>query len=78
MDQFLKSLTARRTILEGEMAAERGAAHPDGERLLDLKRMKRQIGMQIDYIRREGRQIAEVMVVRKRRRFAPLGVKSLR
>jgi hypothetical protein len=67
VDQFLKSLTARDKMLALELAAERRRDDPDGERLLALKRTKRQIGISIDYIRREGRQIAEVMVVRKRR-----------
>lgn len=78
MDQFLKSLTMRDKMLDAEMSAERRRDDPDGERLLALKRMKRQIGMQIDFIRREGRQIAEVMVVRKPRRFTELKLKPLR
>lgn len=77
MDQFLKSLTARDKMLALELAAERRRDDPDGERLLALKRTKRQIGISIDYIRREGRQIAEVMVVRKRR-LAGLKLSPLR
>ncbi|MDE1567886.1 hypothetical protein [Aquabacter sediminis] len=72
MDTFLKSLTARRSMLDAEMQAEREREEPNGERLLALRRMKHQIGTQIAYIRREGRQIADVMVVRKRRRFTDL------
>lgn len=78
MDQFLKSLTTRSKMLDAEMDAERRRLDPDGERLVALKRMKRQLGAQIEYIRREGRQIAEVMVVRKPRRFTDLRLKPIR
>lgn len=78
MDTFLKCLKARHSLLDAEMQAEREREDPNGERLLALRRMKRQIGTQIEYIRREGRQIAEVMVVRKRRRFTDLTPKLLR
>ncbi|WAC28544.1 hypothetical protein [Ancylobacter sp. SL191] len=78
MDQFLKSLTTRSKMLDAEMDAERRRLDPDGERLVALKRIKRQLGAQIDYIRREGRQITEVMVVRKPRRFTDLRLKSIR
>ncbi len=78
MDQFLKSLTTRSRMLDAEMEAERRRLDPDGERLVALKHMKRQIGDQISYIRREGRQIAEVMVVRKPHRFTDLRLKPVR
>lgn len=78
MDQFLKSLTTRSKMLDAEMEAERRRLDPDGERLVALKRIKRQLGAQIDYIRREGRQITEVMVVRKPRRFTDLRLKPIR
>ncbi|QTL03750.1 hypothetical protein J5J86_24025 [Aquabacter sp. L1I39] len=78
MDTFLKSLTTRRSLLDAEMQAEREREEPDGERILALRRMKHQLGAQIEYIRREGRQIADVMVVRKRRRFADLKPTLLR
>ncbi|WGD29078.1 hypothetical protein AncyloWKF20_14980 [Ancylobacter sp. WKF20] len=78
MDQFLKSLTTRSKMLDAEMDAERRRLDPDGERLVALKRIKRQLGAQIDYIRREGRQITEVMVVRKPRRFTDLRLKPIR
>jgi hypothetical protein len=78
VDQFLKSLTTRSKMLDAEMDAERRRLDPDGERLVALKRIKRQLGAQIDYIRREGRQITEVMVVRKPRRFTDLRLKPIR
>lgn len=78
MDQFLKSLTTRSKMLDAEMDAERRRLDPDGERLVALNRIKRQLGAQIDYIRREGRQITEVMVVRKSRRFTDLRLKPIR
>ncbi|OYW35218.1 MAG: hypothetical protein B7Z15_15280 [Rhizobiales bacterium 32-66-8] len=78
MDQFLKSLTTRSRMLEAELAAERSNEVPDGARLMALKRLKRQVGVQISYIRREGRQIAEVMVVRKPRRCTDLMAQPLR
>lgn len=78
MDQFLKSLTTRSKMLDAEMDAERRRGDPNGERLVALKRIKRQLGAQIDYIRREGRQITEVMVVRKPRRFTDLRLKPIR
>nr|WP_250152408.1 hypothetical protein [Ancylobacter radicis] len=65
-------------MLDAELAAERRRDQPDGERLVALKRIKRQLGAQIEYIRREGRQITEVMVVRKPRRFTDLKLKPIR
>ena len=78
MDQFLKSLTTRTQLVAEALADERGRAAPDGGRLVALKRMQRQLGAQISYIRREGRQIAEVMVVRKPRRRAELTLTPVR
>jgi hypothetical protein len=78
VDPFLKSLSARRTIVDAELEAERNRAAPDGERLVALRRMRQQLGVQIAYIRREGRQIAEVMVVRKPRRLTGLTLKPVR
>lgn len=78
MDKFLRSLTMRHKLLDDAVSAERGRDDLDGERLIALKRMKRQIGKQIDYIRREGRPPVEVMVVRKPRRFTQLALKPLR
>ncbi|TCK30969.1 hypothetical protein EV667_1074 [Ancylobacter aquaticus] len=78
VDQFLKSLTTRSQMLDVELAAERRRDKPDGERLMALKRIKRQLVAQIDYIRREGRDMAEVRTSRRPGRFTDLSLPRLR
>lgn len=78
MDQFLKSLTTRSELLDVELAAERRREQPDGERLMALKRIKRQILAQIDYLRREGRERVEVQATRRPGRFTDLALPRLR
>lgn len=78
MDQFLKSLTIRSQLLDVELAAERRREKPDGERLMALKRIKRQILAQIDYLRREGRERVEVRAKRRPGRFTDLALPRLR
>lgn len=78
MDQFLKSLTTRSELLDVELAAERRREQADGERLMALKRIKRQILVQIDYLRREGRERVEVRATRRPGRFTDLALPRLR
>ncbi|WP_018389548.1 hypothetical protein [Ancylobacter sp. FA202] len=78
MDQFLKSLTTRSQMLDVELAAERRREKPDGERLMALRRIKRQLLAQIEYLRREGRERAEVRVSRRPGRFTDLSLPPLR
>ncbi|SON57174.1 hypothetical protein HDIA_3633 [Hartmannibacter diazotrophicus] len=67
MDQFLKALNTRHDLLDAELQAERSRPAPDGERVMALKTMQRQVRSQIEYIERQGSQSAPLMVVRLKR-----------
>jgi len=77
VDQFMKSLTTRHSLIEEEISSEQTRPEPDRTRVLALKKMKLRLRDQIEYLRREGADMARVVVVR-RKRWAEMPLKPAR
>lgn len=67
MDQFIKSLKTRHSLIEEEISSEQTRPNPDRNRVLALKKMKLRLRDQIEYLRREGADMARVVVVHRKR-----------
>ncbi|MBP2149171.1 DUF465 domain-containing protein [Xanthobacter autotrophicus DSM 597] len=77
MDQFMKSLKTRHSLIEEEISSEQTRPNPDRNRVLALKKMKLRLRDQIEYLRREGADMARVVVVH-RKRWAEVTLKPAR
>ena len=77
MDQFMKSLKTRHSLIEEEISSEQTRPNPDRIRVLALKKMKLRLRDQIEYLRREGADMARVVVVH-RKRWAEVTLKPAR
>lgn len=77
MDQFMKSLKTRHGLIEEAICAEQTRPDPDRNRVLALKKMKLRLRDQIEYLRRDGAEMARVVVVR-RDRWAEVPLRPVR
>ncbi len=70
MDQFLKALRYRRSIIQARIEDEQARPAPDGLRLRALKKLKLQLREQIEFIDRMNRYGEAVAIPAVRRRLS--------
>ncbi|OJG00642.1 DUF465 domain-containing protein [Pararhizobium antarcticum] len=68
MDQFLKALRHRKAHVQSTIDDEQARPAPDGLRLSALKKLKLQYREQIEFIERQNRHAAPVLIPVVRRR----------